>query len=108
MPVTYPVRKKKMELHEYLDKVNDQESFLEFAKALQADKEDEDRKEKENPSNPYGHGANGWENNSIDGFLESAVAWAEDSNFGNNIEKTDNEWKKFALFLYCGKFMSKQ
>jgi len=92
-----------MELDEYLEKVKDKETFLEFVRALQADKEDEDRKEKENPSNPYSHGWNGWENNTIDGFLESAIAWAEDSNFGDNIEKTENLWKKFALFLYGGK-----
>lgn len=49
-----------MELHEYLDRVTDEESFLEFARALVADKEDEDRKEKENPSNPYSQGWNGW------------------------------------------------
>ncbi len=90
-----------MELHEYLDRVKDQESFLEFARALQTDKEDEDRKEK--PANPYSHGWNGWVNNTIDGFLESAIAWSEDSNFGNNIENTKNPWKKFALFLYGGK-----
>ncbi|MEE9338453.1 MAG: hypothetical protein V3U87_10260 [Methylococcaceae bacterium] len=63
-----------MELNEYLDKVTDQESFLEFVKALQVDKEDENRKEKGNSSNPYSHGWNGWENNTIDGFLESAIA----------------------------------
>ena len=92
-----------MELHEYLDRVKDQESFLEFARALQTDKEDEDRKEKEKPANPYSYGWNGWVNNTIDGFLESAIAWSEDSNFGNNIENTENPWKKFALFLYGGK-----
>jgi hypothetical protein len=92
-----------MELEDYLDRVKDQKSFLEFAKALQADKEDEDRKEKENPSNPYSHGWNGWENITIQGFLESATSWAEDSNFGDKIEKTENLWKKFALFLYGGK-----
>lgn len=92
-----------MELEEYLDNVTDEKSFLEFAKALQTDKEDENRKEKENPANPYSHGHNGWENSSIDGFLESAVAWAEDSNFGESIEAKTNLWKKFALFLYGGK-----
>ncbi len=60
-----------MELNEYLAKVTDQELFLEFVKVLQADKEDEDRKEKGDFSNPYSHDWNGWENNTIDGFLES-------------------------------------
>jgi hypothetical protein len=92
-----------MELEDYLDNVTDEKSFLEFAKALQADKEDEDRKEKVIPVNPYSHGHNGWENSTIDGFLESAVAWAEDGNFGESIEPDANPWKKFALFLYGGK-----
>ena len=92
-----------MELESYLDKVIDEASFLEFARALHADKEDEDRKEKENPSNPYSHGYNGWQNTTIDGFLESAVAWAEDGNFGEVLEPNANPWKKFALFLYGGK-----
>lgn len=92
-----------MTLDDFLEKVKDQESFLEFARALQADKEDETIKEKAKPSSPYGAGCNGWENSSIEGFLEAAIAWAEDSNFGENFQIEDNPWKKFALFLYCGK-----
>jgi hypothetical protein len=92
-----------MELHEYLERVVDEHSFLEFAKALVADKEDEDRKEKVNPLNPYSHGWNGWQSATIAQFLESAVAWAEDSDFGAKMQPNDNPWKKFALFLYGGK-----
>jgi len=92
-----------MELESYLDKVTDEASFLEFAKALQADREDEVRKELEKPSDPYSEGHNGWQNATIDGFLESAVAWAEDGSFGKTIEPNANPWKKFALFLYGGK-----
>ncbi|MDH3417730.1 MAG: hypothetical protein OEM64_15580 [Gammaproteobacteria bacterium] len=57
------------ELIELLDAVVDEESFLVFAKALQADKEDEDEKEKANSSNPYSHGWNGWESAGIADFL---------------------------------------
>ena len=92
-----------MDLINLLEKVKDQDTFLAFAKALQTDREDEVQKEKKNPSGTYSSGANGWENSSIDGFLESAIAWAEDSNFGNKIEGIDSLWKKFALFLYAGK-----
>mgnify|MGYP003141281635 CR=1 FL=1 len=92
-----------MELESYLDKVIDEASFLEFARALQADKADEDRSEKKNPSNPYSHGCNGWQNTTIEGFLESAAAWAEDCAFGEALEPNANPWKKFALFLYGGK-----
>jgi len=94
-----------MELEAYLDNVVDIKTFLEFAKALQADKEDEDRKEKKNSANPYGSGHNGWENSTISDFLESAVAWAEDTNFGEEQDSNlrHNTWKQFAIFLYCGK-----
>jgi len=92
-----------MKLDDYLENVKDQESFLEFVKALQADKEDEDLKEDKKPSNPYSHGHNGWENNTISGFLESAVAWAEATNFGEKLKPESNIWKKLALFLYGGK-----
>ena len=92
-----------MELESYLDNVIDENSFLVFAKALQADKEDESRKEKANPANSYSHGHNGWENSTIDGFLESAIAWAKDGKFGESLEPNANPWKKFALFLYGGK-----
>ena len=92
-----------MSLEEYLDNVADEKSFIEFAKALQADKEEEHRIDKENPSSPYSQGLNGWENGSIEAFLESAIAWSEDSKFGQVQEKNLNPWKKFALFLYAGK-----
>ncbi len=88
------------ELHELLDDVKDEKSFLNFAKALQADKEDEVRKEKQSPPSPYSHGLNGWENSNIEGFLESAIAFAEDS---QPWSAEPNYWKKFALFLYGGK-----
>lgn len=94
---------KESKLMDLLDAVEDEASFLAFAKALQADKEDEDKKEKSNPSNPYNHGWNGWENSSIADYLESAITWAEDSEFGNRAEETLNPWKKFARFLYGGK-----
>ncbi len=93
-----------MELEDYLDNVIDQNSFLEFVKALQADKENEDLKEKESPASPYSQGHNGWANNTISGYLESSIAWAEDSNFGANQADASNTWKKLAMFLYGGKF----
>jgi hypothetical protein len=85
--------RKPMELHTLLDNVSDERSFLQFAKALEI----------EAPSD-YGSNAFGWENSSIAGFLESAIAWAEASDFGANSGGDEtNLWKKFATFLYCGK-----
>jgi len=93
-----------MELHQQLEAVNDEQSFLTFARALQLDRVATVAAESRAASLPYGRDAGGWENVSIESFLESALAWAEASNFGasQGLEST-NPWKKFAAFLYCGK-----
>lgn len=93
-----------MELDEQLDRVTDQASFLAFARALARDRAAAVQAEIESPAAPYGPDAGGWENVSIESFLESAVAWAEDSNFGLHPGlATSSPWKQFALFLYSGK-----
>ncbi|MGA3081688.1 MAG: hypothetical protein ABSD44_09945 [Terracidiphilus sp.] len=87
-----------------LKAVVDSKSFLEFVRALIADREDEIQKEKICPSSPYGPGANGWENGSIEAFLDAAVSWAEATNFGERRKDlADNPWRQFAEFLYLGK-----
>jgi len=78
-----------MQLHEQLETVTDEATFLEFVRALA-----EDRR---------GNGG-AWENDSIEDFLESAGNWAEDSEFGAKQGlSAASPWKKFAVFLYCGK-----
>ncbi|SDH61976.1 hypothetical protein SAMN05216603_11138 [Pseudomonas benzenivorans] len=77
-----------MELHELLDQVKDSKAFLNFARALAADKST----------------ANGWENTTIEAFLDGAISWAESSDFGLNQRLLpSNPWQQFAVFLYCGK-----
>ena len=89
-----------MELHEMVEKIKTKKDFIEFAKKLRDDKIDEDEKEKINPSSPYESGKNGWENNSIPDFIDSIVAFGEDSeSIGEKAE-----WKNFALLLFAGKF----
>ena len=56
--------------------------------------------EKLNPSSPYDKGKNGWENNSIPDFLDSIIAFGEDSDSINQ----KASWKDFALLLFAGKF----
>jgi hypothetical protein len=92
-----------MQLVEALDSVVDSASFLEFARLLAEDRIDEVQKEAIRPSSPYGPGANGWENRSIEGFLHAAIAWAEETEVGLSQGLADNPWKRFAVFLYCGK-----
>lgn len=61
------------------DQVVDEESFIAFISALACDRIDEVEKEQKAPSRPFGPGANGRENSSIEGFLEALVAWAQAS-----------------------------
>ncbi len=91
------------DLDELLEAVVDRNSFLTFVKALVADRQDEIVKEKENPSSPWGPGANGWQHGTIEGYLEAAVSWMEDSQ-GTAWELPEEpSWKSFATFLYRGK-----
>ncbi len=93
-----------MDLDEKLEQVVDRESFLEFVKALVKDREDQVRKEKVSPSSPYGPGANGWENGSIESYLDAALAWTK-AWIGKEHEiPQEPSWKSFAKFLYAGKY----
>jgi hypothetical protein len=94
-----------MELHQALDAVCDENTFLQFARQLLADREAAAEEERERPPHPSAlYGARGWQNVTIDGFLEAAIAWTEDSAFGTRQGLSrDNPWKQFAVFLYCGK-----
>lgn len=77
------------QLHEQLETVNDEATFLAFVQALAVDRLSD---------------AEHWENRSIEGFLEAASAWAEDSEFGSKQGLSAvSPWRKFATFLYCGK-----
>ena len=92
-------------LNDLLDQVDSEKAFLAFVAALVRDRVNAVQAEKERPSSPYGPDAGGWENTSIESFLESASAWAEDTDFGlTQGRRTDNPWKRFARFLYAGKF----
>ena len=82
------------------EKVHDEATFLLFLTALMKDREREVELEKENPSSPYGAGALGWENTTIEGFLESAIAWAEDS---SQTTEQANPWLRAAQILHAGK-----
>jgi len=96
-------------LVELAEKVEDEESFLAFVRELVKDRENAVKKEKENPSSPYGPDAGGWENTSIESYLESAAAWAEDTQFGRKMAFPEYElnevsaWQRFAAFLMAGR-----
>jgi len=78
-----------MHLHELLETVTDEATFLEFVRVLA-----EDRREN----------GSAWENDSIEDFLDAAGSWAVDSEFGARQGlSAASPWKKCAVFLYCGK-----
>ncbi len=95
----------KKELYQIVEDVESEQDFLNFLEALMLDREDEEKKEKDNPSSPYGAGANGWENGNIVSFLEAASAWGEASINGFELyKKPDNPWNRAAQILHAGKF----
>ena len=78
-----------MQLHEQLEAVTDEATFLEFVRALANDRRADGKT---------------WENDSIEDFLEAGGSWADDSGFGARQGLlVASPWKKFAVFLYCGK-----
>ena len=92
------------DLFSLVEQVTDERSFITFLAALAADHEDERAKERISPSSPYGTGANGWENGTIEAFLDSAAAWA-DASFDSLplYTKPDNPWRRCAEILHMGK-----
>jgi hypothetical protein len=92
------------ELHNLAEAVQDERSFLEFLRALEADRSDEVAKERATPSPPYMQGANGWENGTIEAFLDAAIRWADDSFDGMEFyEEPSNPWKRCTEILLMGK-----
>ena len=43
----------------------------------------------------------GWNNVTIEDFLEAALAWAQSTGMGAS--QGEPSWQAFAAFLYCGK-----
>lgn len=92
-----------MQLYELLEEVNDRKSFVLFVKALINDRREDDKISKANPEKyQWSSGPLGWENGSIDTYLDAALSCFED---GKWREENPDEitWKKLAEFLYGGK-----
>jgi len=84
------------------DDVSDFDSFVRFVGWLARDRADEVAKEKLAPSHPMGPGVNGWENSTIEAFLEAAAAWATDMRDKSKQEPVPS-WREFAFILHAGK-----
>lgn len=93
-----------VDIDELLERVNDEQSFIGFIESLGADFASERALEKTNPSS-YEAGALGWENGSVDTFLDAAAAWATASNMHSpsNVP-VSNVWRRCATILLAGKF----
>jgi hypothetical protein len=86
-------------LFDLLDVVKDETTFLVFVKALAAERS------KVEGLTLSSDGFQGeWANSNIQHFLEAAVSWAEDSEFGLRPgPKPANQWYLFAQFLWAGR-----
>ncbi|MFJ4246657.1 hypothetical protein [Pseudomonas sp. NPDC089741] len=94
-----------VDLDELLERVTDEQSFIEFVAALGADFSRERAMEKATPSSPYGAGALGWENGSVDMFLDAAAAWAVATSRNTQTDvAVSNVWQRCAAILLAGKF----
>lgn len=85
------------------DDVTDFKSFLAFVDWLARDRADAIQQEEgSSRSKDWGTWANGWQNASVEGFLEACMRWAVDW-----AEKTGTEpeasWREFARILNAGK-----
>ena len=85
------------------DAVIDEGSFLIFLQALAEDRADEVEKETKSSSS-HAPSTSGWENGTIEDFLESAVAWAKASKDGTAFySKPINPWKRCADIIFMGR-----
>ena len=93
-----------MKLHQLLDRVQDRASFFDFVRQLVLDRKQAAELEAANPSSAYGPDAGGWENSTIESYLDAALGWAEDTDMGTTQGLSSApSWREFATFLYLGK-----
>ncbi len=76
-----------------IDSIDSRESFLAFVRALAGDTRlDESRS--------YAAGTRGWENGTVESFLEAMQAWAADC---SSLPSTPT-WRDMAQLLLAGKY----
>jgi len=76
-----------MELFSVLNNVNDKNSFLYFLSMLRDD---------------YINNKKTWENQSIDSYIDSIIAWINDYE-GDDINTDNPNWKSISAMFYMGK-----
>lgn len=94
-----------IDLDELLERVIDEQSFIRFIEALGSDFASERVLEEMTPSSPYESSVLGWENESVDTFLDAAAAWATASTRSSSQNvPVSNVWQRCASILLAGKF----
>jgi len=93
-----------LDLDTLLDSVSDEASFIAFVDALASDFATEQEIERRSPSSPYGPGALGWENGTVNSVLGAAAAWGNASSLRGGVTSEPNPWKRCATILYAGKW----
>jgi len=88
-------------LRERLESVTDERTFVRFVEALAADFAADQSEQMHRGTSPLEAGPRGWEHNSVDHFLEAAVAWVEDSR--TRPAHAGNPWHRCAEILLAGK-----
>ncbi|MGG6267648.1 hypothetical protein ACQ4M3_11680 [Leptolyngbya sp. AN03gr2] len=89
-------------LIDYLEAVEDRETFIEFVRALIRDREASVLREQQASEFQRGYGAFGWQNCSIESYFEAALACVEAHAERDDILK-EATCRSFAEFLYIGK-----
>jgi hypothetical protein len=98
-----------VDLDELLERVTDEQSFTEFVAALGADFSRERALEEATASSPYEAGASGWENGSVDTFLDAAAAWAvATSRNARRMRQCRMSGGGVRLFCWLASFMSER
>lgn len=88
-------------LEQARDAVRDEESLIHFVQVLASDFAADREEAARSPPHFAAPGPRGWENGTVDAFLESAAAWVEESRGRQPAEP--NPWRRFADILYAGK-----
>lgn len=84
--------------------VVDELTFVAFLQALASDRSESVRVSQADQLSPSEPDPLGWENGTIEGFLESAAAWALDNQHGEaGTGPEANPWRRSATILLAGK-----
>jgi hypothetical protein len=92
------------DIDDSLNQVVDLSTFLDFVRGMVADRRYDVALQLEQGLDSLGRGPRGWQNHTIEHYLEAAIAWTEATRGGAESVGEEAMWREFARFLYTGKF----